>query len=77
MFDKQNLIKLASYRMPFGRFQGRVICDLPEEYLLWFNKKGFPDGELGMLLQLMLEIHINGASEVVRGLKHRLSQSAD
>ncbi|MET4693228.1 DUF3820 family protein [Endozoicomonas lisbonensis] len=71
MFDKQDLLKLARMTMPFGKYSGRVLIDLPEEYLLWFAKKGFPQGELGRLLQLALEIHINGLTDVIQPLKQR------
>ena len=69
MFEKQDLLKLARMPMPFGKYSGRVLIDLPEEYLLWFAQKGFPEGELGRLLQLALEIHINGLEGVIRPLK--------
>ena len=71
MFDKQDLLKLARMTMPFGKYSGRMLIDLPEEYLLWFAKKGFPQGELGRLLQLALEIHINGLADVIQPLKQR------
>ena len=71
MFDKQDLLKLARMTMPFGKYSGRVLIDLPEEYLLWFAKKGFPQGELGRLLQLALEIHINGLTGVIQPLRDR------
>lgn len=69
MFDKQDLLKLARMPMPFGKYSGRVLIDLPEEYLLWFARKGFPEGELGRLLELALEIHINGLAEVIQPLR--------
>ncbi len=70
MFNKQDLLKLANMAMPFGKYQGKVLIDLPEEYLLWFAKKGeFPKGELGRLMQLALEIRINGLEGVIKPLK--------
>ena len=69
MFDKQDLLKLANQHMPFGKYQGKVLIDLPEEYLLWFAKKEFPKGELGRLMQLALEIRINGLEGVIMPLK--------
>jgi len=69
MFDKQDLVKLANMPMPFGKYQGKVLIDLPDEYLLWFAKKGFPKGELGRLMQLALEIRINGLEGVIKPLK--------
>lgn len=70
MFDKQHLIKLANTPMPFGKYKGKVIIDLPESYLLWFSREGFPRGELGDLLQLALEIEINGLKDLVKPLKN-------
>jgi len=52
--------RLLEMKMPFGKYAGRPIMDLPEDYLVWFSKKGFPDGELGGLMALALEIRING-----------------
>ncbi len=69
MLEKEQLIKLANMPMPFGRYQGRVLIDLPEEYLLWFAKKGFPKGELGQLMGYALELKIEGLDAVVRPLR--------
>lgn len=69
MLEKENLIKLARMQMPFGKYAGRVLIDLPEEYLLWFDKKGFPSGELGDLLKLCLALKIEGLDSVVKPLK--------
>ncbi len=72
MLEKENLIKLARMRMPFGRYAGRVLIDLPEEYLFWFDKKGaFPKGELGELLQLCLALKIEGLDSLVKPLKYQ------
>ncbi len=71
MFDKQDLLKLARQPMPFGKYKGRVLIDLPEEYLLWFANKGFPEGELGRLMQLALEIRIHGLEGVIKPLRQR------
>lgn len=69
MFEKEDLIKLARMPMPFGKYGGRVLIDLPEEYLLWFAKKGFPNGEIGRLLELALDVHINGLTDIIQPLK--------
>ncbi|MCW8829694.1 MAG: DUF3820 family protein [Gammaproteobacteria bacterium] len=69
MFNKEDLLKLANMPMPFGKYRGKVLIDLPEEYLLWFAKRGFPGGELGRLMQLALEIRINGLEGVLKPLK--------
>ncbi len=65
MFDKSDLVKLANQRMPFGRFKGSLLIRLPEEYLLWFVDRGFPTGKLGDLMQLTLEIKINGLESLI------------
>ncbi|RQO31014.1 hypothetical protein DBR32_09915 [Taibaiella sp. KBW10] len=56
------LTELFELRMPFGKYKGTLIGDLPEAYILWFNRQGFPKGKLGLLLQTMYEIKLNGLS---------------
>ena len=53
------LLDLVKLQMPFGKYKGRLICNLPVSYLEWFNQKGFPKGKLGVLLQTMFEIKLN------------------
>lgn len=67
--DKEDLLKLAKTPMPFGKYAGRVIIDLPESYLLWFSNQGFPQGQLGKLMQLALEVKINGLEYLIEPLK--------
>lgn len=71
MLKKENLVKLATIKMPFGRYAGSILIDLPEEYLLWFNRadKGFPEGELGRLMELALMIKVDGLDGLVKKLK--------
>ena len=69
MFEREDLLKLARQQMPFGKYAGRLLIDLPEEYLLWFAERGFPNGSLGRLMQLALEIRINGLEELIEPLK--------
>jgi uncharacterized protein (DUF3820 family) len=73
MLEEQHVIKLASMPMPFGKYVGKTLIDLPETYLIWFANKGFPEGELGQLLGLCLEIKTQGVDGVVQGLKHRIN----
>jgi uncharacterized protein (DUF3820 family) len=67
--NPEDLQKLVSMPMPYGRYKGRVLADLPGNYLAWFAREGFPQGELGRLLQLMLEIDHNGLSDLLRPLR--------
>jgi uncharacterized protein (DUF3820 family) len=63
------LLKLVQMKMPFGKYKGTLLCDLPVSYLEWFQRKGFPEGKLGMLLQTMLEIKMNGLDYLLTPLK--------
>ena len=69
MFEKKDLVSLANMPMPFGKYSGRAIIDLPEEYLLWFAGKGFPAGNLGLLMGLALEIKTNGMEKIIDPLR--------
>ena len=64
-----DLQKLVEVTMPFGKHQGRLIADLPGDYLNWFAREGFPKGEIGRLLALMHEIDHNGLSELLTPLR--------
>lgn len=67
-FDSQHLIKLANTKMPFGKFKGRFLIDLPEHYLVWYKQKGFPKGQLGNMLTEIYEIQLNGLEPLIRKL---------
>ncbi|AMO47848.1 hypothetical protein GA0061071_101502 [Kosakonia oryzendophytica] len=70
--EKEQLVEIANTVMPFGKYQGRRLIDLPEEYLLWFaRKEAFPAGRLGELLQITLLIKTEGLSHLVQPLKRR------
>ncbi len=60
---------LLKTHMPFGKYQGRPLIDLPEDYVVWFQAKGFPEGQLGHLLGLLYEIKLNGLEGMVRKLE--------
>jgi uncharacterized protein (DUF3820 family) len=64
--QRRELLELAQTRMPFGKYKDRLLVDLPEPYLVWFQQKGFPKGKLGRLLALMLEIKMNGLEYIIR-----------
>lgn len=69
MLESEHLIQLANMKMPFGKYAGKVLIDLPEEYLLWFQHKGFPEGKLGALLEMALEIKVNGQESLLDPLR--------
>lgn len=69
--NPEDLQKLVTLRMPFGKHQGTVLADLPGNYLNWFAREGFPNGEIGRLLHLMHEIDHNGLSELLDPLRQR------
>ncbi|MCB2196290.1 MAG: DUF3820 family protein [Bacteroidetes bacterium] len=67
--DSKILLELVKTKMPFGKYKGVLICNLPEPYLVWFYQKGFPPGKLGMLLATMYEIKLNGLEYLLKPLK--------
>ena len=71
IMDKEALTKLVSMKMPYGKYKGRTLCDLPEPYLVWYHAKGFPEGKLGMLLHTLYEIKLNGLEYLMEPLKRK------
>ncbi len=76
MHEEQNsggnpelLLQLVQMKMPFGKYKGTLLCDLPVSYLEWFARKGFPKSKLGVLLATMLEIKLNGLDDLLKPLK--------
>lgn len=67
--DLQSLEKLVAWRMPYGKHKGVLIADLPGNYLNWFAREGFPEGEIGRLLALMHEIDHNGLKDLLVPLR--------
>ncbi|MGI4993440.1 DUF3820 family protein [Halobacteriovorax sp. GFR7] len=68
-FNKEHLLKFVQTTMPFGKYKGRLLIDLPDEYLVWFSQKGFPQGELGRLLEELAEIKLNGLEFLFKDLR--------
>jgi uncharacterized protein (DUF3820 family) len=69
--DPQALMQLVTMKMPYGKYKGWTLCDLPEPYLVWYQQKGFPEGKLGMLLNTLYEIKLNGLEFLLKPLRNR------
>ncbi|MDA3954339.1 MAG: DUF3820 family protein [Bacteroidales bacterium] len=68
--NKNILTDLVKVRMPYGKFKGVLMCNLPEPYLVWFHSKGFPEGKIGVLLATIYEIKLNGLEHLLTPLKN-------
>jgi uncharacterized protein (DUF3820 family) len=66
--DSEELIRIVNQVMPFGRYQGRRLIELPEPYLVWFHNQGFPEGQLGRRMAVMYEIKVNGLEKMLAPL---------
>ena len=66
--DADILIELANARMPFGKYAGRLLIKLPEAYVVWFERKGYPEGRLGELLAVLYEVKTNGLEGLLKPL---------
>lgn len=68
--NQQHLLEvLANTKMPYGKFKGNYLIELPEHYIVWYNNKGFPKGKLGDQLRLVYELKLNGLEDLVRKLR--------
>lgn len=67
--DPKILLELVQMKMPFGKYKDRLLCDLPVSYLEWFQQKGFPKGKLGILLETLYVIKLNGLEYLLKPLK--------
>lgn len=71
--DHAQLLELAEMKMPFGKYSGRRLVDLPEAYVVWFAQKGFPKGKLGEMLAIVYEIKVNGLEYLFEPLRREKS----
>lgn len=71
MLNPELLKDLVEMRMPYGKYQGKILCDIPESYLVWYKEKGFPAGKLGMLLNTLYEIKLNGLEYLLQPLRQK------
>lgn len=69
--DSSMLLELANTTMPYGKYQGRLLIDLPEPYVVWIYGNGFPKGKLGEQLQLLYEIKLNGLEGLIKPLQNK------
>jgi len=67
--NKQFLIEVANMKMPYGKYKGRFLVDLPEHYIVWYRNKGFPKGKLGLQLGLVYELQLNGLEDILRKIR--------
>ena len=72
--EEQILVELAHAKMPFGKYAGRYLVDLPETYVLWFKGQGYPKGKLGDQLRAIEEIKTNGLEDLMRNLRERYAK---
>ena len=65
------LIQLANTKMPFGKYKDTYLIDIPEYYIVWYRQKGFPKGKLGLQMQSVYELKLNGLEHLIRDLRRR------
>lgn len=73
MSNHDRLVKLAHAKMPFGKYKDRYLIDLPEQYVIWYRNKGFPNGLLGEQLEIVYELKVNGLEQILRKIKEMTS----
>lgn len=67
--DPQFLVDTANMKMPYGKYKGTFLIDLPEYYVVWYQQKGFPKGKLGKMLGLVYELKLNGLEDILRKIR--------
>ena len=75
--NKEILKEIITTPMPYGKYKGTIIADLPVYYLEWFSTQGFPKGKLGMLLSTVFEIKTNGLQEIIDNLKQMMGDGSE
>lgn len=72
VLPKNDLIEMVMARMPFGKYQGKYLVDLPDAYFVWFKRKGFPAGKLGKQIQSVGDLKANGAGGMLRAVRNEV-----
>ena len=67
--NKQFLVDTANMKMPFGKYKGTFLIDIPEYYMVWYKNKGFPKGKLGQMMGLVYELKLNGLEDILRKIR--------
>ncbi|AZQ42703.1 DUF3820 family protein [Nonlabens ponticola] len=69
MLDPKSLVELAWYKMPYGKYKGQFLSDIPEPYYIWYRRKGFPDGKLGRYLQTVCDMKVEGIEYLLKDIR--------
>ncbi|WP_318639934.1 DUF3820 family protein [Flavobacterium ardleyense] len=69
--NRKELVKLAHTKMPFGKYEGKYLIEIPEYYIVWYSNKGWPPGTLGKQLQLVYELKLNGLEDLIRNIRRQ------
>ncbi len=63
------LVQTAKMKMPFGKYKGSYLSEIPEYYIVWYKNKGFPEGKLGKMMELVYELQLNGIEDILRKIR--------
>ena len=69
ILPKKDLVEMVMAKMPFGKYKGKYLVDLPDAYFVWFKRKGFPNGKLGKQIQSVGDLKANGAGGMLRAVR--------
>ena len=75
LFSKEKIIKLSHAKMPFGKYKGKYLSELPDAYLVWFKQKGFPKNDLGRMLMEVYEIKLNGLEHLLTKIRNEFPKT--
>lgn len=67
--DHDFLVQTAKMKMPYGKYKGTYLSEIPEYYIVWYKNKGFPEGKLGKMMELVYELQLNGIEDILRKIR--------